>query len=97
MGLSTRREAEQTVALMLDEDDYWREELIKEKKRRQHRFWVRDWIARRNNEEVNTIFNLQKEWEVSQLVMLLLIGPRCYLHPDWSLAGATQTTIGAKS
>lgn len=62
-----RRKLKLALALMLDEDELWRSEL-KKKKKRTHRFWVRPWIGDEEKKESSTMFALQKELEVTPLV-----------------------------
>ena len=60
---------EDTFGNLPSHTDEREEDEPKEKKKRVHSCWVRDWIARRNTRESNTLFDLRKEiLEVSKML-----------------------------
>lgn len=65
---SRRRKLILALAMYLENDADWRAEAEKSKKKRTHKYWVKGWISRRENDESNTIFALQKELEVSLML-----------------------------
>lgn len=50
------------VAMVLENDDFWRVEVEKAKKRRTHRCWVREWIARCETARVTPCTPCKKNW-----------------------------------